>query len=270
MQSSVQTERVQSFSAKHFEAFGLALRNSEERGRHVCVGSQKGATKGSFLFRAQPYAAVLRPAFAHSHCRYCFAKLKKAKREERVACESPAVPCSKGCKYAFYCNRDCERTDWEMWHEMECEGLRNIYPPTMPNENVMLMWRVVNRRRKEQQRHEGEVTWEVIDFMITHRQDYDPQEINHFEYLVERYFIPFLDEGTTKEHIVSFFCFFFCNNFTIYDTTPNSIGLGVYPSGALMNHSCRPNTAVTFEGNVALIRAIEDVSPSGEITINYM
>lgn len=265
------TAAVLPYYTLHFEERGLVLGCNESRGRHVRVGI-RGAAKGDFLFRADPYAAILRPPFTESHCRYCFAKIQKWKKEEREGeGVSLKYPCRSGCKYAFYCTPDCADKDWEIWHEIECEGLRAINPPTMPNENVMLMWRLLNRRRREQRQHgKDQTAWQVIDFMITHREDYGPLEIKHFEFLADRYFLPFLDGGMTKEHIVSFFCFFFCNNFTIYDKKPESIGIGVYPSGALMNHSCRPNTAVTFEGKVAFIRAIEDVPPDTEITINYM
>jgi hypothetical protein len=41
---------------------------------------------------------------------------------------------------------------------------------------------------------------------------------------------------------------FGCNNHTVCDEELRPIGVGLYPLGALVNHSCRPNCAQSFQG----------------------
>jgi hypothetical protein len=47
---------------------------------------------------------------------------------------------------------------------------------------------------------------------------------------------------------------FACNNHTICDEELRAIGVGLYPLGALINHSCRPNCMQTFTGRNIVFR----------------
>jgi hypothetical protein len=47
---------------------------------------------------------------------------------------------------------------------------------------------------------------------------------------------------------------FACNNHTICDEELRAIGVGLYPLGALVNHSCRPNCMQTFSGRNIVFR----------------
>jgi hypothetical protein len=38
---------------------------------------------------------------------------------------------------------------------------------------------------------------------------------------------------------------------------------------ALVNHDCRPNSAMTYHGTLLTIRAVRDIAVGEEITINY-
>jgi hypothetical protein len=64
------------------------------------------------------------------------------------------------------------------------------------------------------------------------------------------------------------------NNFGITDELVNCIGIGVYPSAALLNHSCAPNCILRYKlsevGPVVQIVAIRDILPGEELTHSYI
>ena len=50
----------------------------------------------------------------------------------------------------------------------------------------------------------------------------------------------------TPDALYEHLCRFQCNNFGITDDLLLPIGAGVYPNGALLNHSCDPNCVITY------------------------
>uniref|UniRef100_A0A3Q3MRX9 [histone H3]-lysine(4) N-trimethyltransferase n=1 Tax=Mastacembelus armatus TaxID=205130 RepID=A0A3Q3MRX9_9TELE len=61
-----------------------------------------------------------------------------------------------------------------------------------------------------------------------------------------------------------------CNCFTISDEELQEIGVGLYPSLSLLNHDCRPNCVMVFEGPKLKLRAVRDINPEEELTISYI
>uniref|UniRef100_A0A8D3CQN4 [histone H3]-lysine(4) N-trimethyltransferase n=1 Tax=Scophthalmus maximus TaxID=52904 RepID=A0A8D3CQN4_SCOMX len=61
-----------------------------------------------------------------------------------------------------------------------------------------------------------------------------------------------------------------CNCFTVSDGELQEIGVGLYPSLSLLNHDCRPNCVMVFEGTKLQLRAVRDIKPEEELTISYI
>lgn len=47
------------------------------------------------------------------------------------------------------------------------------------------------------------------------------------------------------------------NSFSICDQELHSIGTGIYLAASVVDHSCKPNAVVTFEGTTLIMRALE-------------
>ena len=47
-------------------------------------------------------------------------------------------------------------------------------------------------------------------------------------------------------------------------------GVGLFPTGALINHSCTPNTMQSFQGQHITFTAVQDIAAGSEITISYI
>lgn len=46
------------------------------------------------------------------------------------------------------------------------------------------------------------------------------------------------------------------NSFNILDLNMNSIGVGIYLGASVIDHSCKPNALVVFEGNTIIVRTL--------------
>jgi hypothetical protein len=47
-------------------------------------------------------------------------------------------------------------------------------------------------------------------------------------------------------------------------------GIGIYPQGAMLNHSCNPNTMQCFDGKRILFRAVMNIPAGTEAAIAYV
>src|SRR5271169_4792339 len=60
------------------------------------------------------------------------------------------------------------------------------------------------------------------------------------------------------------------NSITLVSPTFDQLGMSFDPTIALLNHSCNPNAAVVFDGNIASVRSIKEIAESEQITISYI
>lgn len=56
-----------------------------------------------------------------------------------------------------------------------------------------------------------------------------------------------ISKDIDQEEIVNYLLKFNCNNFGIVDSLFQPYASGVYPIGALVNHSCLPNCVITYD-----------------------
>ncbi|XP_060048091.1 histone-lysine N-methyltransferase SMYD3 [Erinaceus europaeus] len=60
------------------------------------------------------------------------------------------------------------------------------------------------------------------------------------------------------------------NSFTICNAEMQEVGVGIYPSMSLLNHSCDPNCCIVFSGPHLLLHAVRDIKAGDELTICYL
>ena len=49
------------------------------------------------------------------------------------------------------------------------------------------------------------------------------------------------------------------NSFNILDINMNTIGVGIYLGASVIDHSCKPNVVVVFEGTTIIVRTLTDL-----------
>ena len=84
-------------------------------------------------------------------------------------------------------------------------------------------------------------------------------------------------ERSIQHALEAIFRRFRINNFGIVDSIMNLLGSGVYPLGALLNHSCTPNCILRYtagssigEGAIMEIVAVRDIRAGEELTHSYV
>lgn len=73
-----------------------------------------------------------------------------------------------------------------------------------------------------------------------------------------------------QDKIVLLLCRMNCNAFTICDDACTPVGLGIFPHGALFNHSCEPNCIVSFHSRQMNVYAIADIAQDQELLVSYV
>lgn len=84
-------------------------------------------------------------------------------------------------------------------------------------------------------------------------------------------------EAMTSRFMLDVFCKMRCNVFTCADFNLNPWAIGLFPTAALVNHSCEPNALATFRPakssssgpTLLVLRSIRDIAAGEEITVSY-
>ncbi|KAJ3106138.1 SET and MYND domain-containing protein 3 [Phlyctochytrium planicorne] len=76
--------------------------------------------------------------------------------------------------------------------------------------------------------------------------------------------------STTPSEMIELFCRASCNTMGIPDADLQNIGVGIYPTLCLINHSCYPNCVIIFNGTKGSLRAIRDIEKDEELFVSYL
>lgn len=256
---------------------GLRFEVREGRGR--CMVADRAFKRGEVLLRCEPYAVVPQWGLRDSLCDWCL---------KRGTPEAPLKKCA-ACHNAAYCSRECQALAWKAHHKRECKindaGLASMLPDTTLDE-IRLACRILWRRDSEATTTSSSaqgLTYADVDLLVSHyaaiaRQDKERTAATRqvADIVLQRYGKKSggVGGGITREHVAELLCRMQNNDFGVWDGAIFSIGAGVFPDGALVNHSCAPSSVITYDsaGHRAtqVFRCTRDLSPGDEITHCYM
>lgn len=173
-------------------------------------------------------------------------------REERGRrCALCFLP-TEGSGLHAYCSPSCRRKD--PWGERERSN------PSIPSPLVLLASRI--HRRVEEERRAGR-----------NRAAREVEELACLDHPVQarRLCSAYLGEEIAETLVGKISA----NAFGVADGEQVPLGLGLYPRGAALNHSCRPNCVQTFrfargETPQLVLTLCRDVREGEEITISYI
>ncbi|XP_041418692.1 histone-lysine N-methyltransferase SMYD3 isoform X2 [Xenopus laevis] len=233
------------------------LEKFQSLGKGNGVRALKDMSHGLTVIRAVPYVYTV--CRKKSACDYCLHRKEKLLR------------CSQ-CKVARYCNAHCQREAWQS-HKRECKCLRSTLP-NVPTDSVRLVGKIIFKMLQnpdatseelytisDLQSHIKEASEEVQDglrHLATALQLYLKEEIQDISQLPPGF------------QAIEYFGKVTCNSFTISDGEMQDVGVGLYPSMSLLNHSCDPNCVIVFEGTCLLLRTVKEIPKGEELTISYI
>ncbi|XP_035484876.1 histone-lysine N-methyltransferase SMYD3 isoform X1 [Scophthalmus maximus] len=224
-----------------------------------------GVRRGELLFSAEPLASCVSNRVRGDVCHRCFTR-----RETLLRCSQ--------CKTARYCNITCQKQAWSV-HKRECKCLRGLLP-RVPTDSVRLAARLIFALFSPSKGSSKELyTLEEHESHLTSMSEQKKQGLSQLASMLELYLrqeAPDLAQEMTSSlppscrEPLSLIAKVTCNCFTVSDGELQEIGVGLYPSLSLLNHDCRPNCVMVFEGTKLQLRAVRDIKPEEELTISYI
>ncbi|XP_061566922.1 histone-lysine N-methyltransferase SMYD3 [Cololabis saira] len=221
--------------------------------------------RGELVTSAEPLACCVSRKHARSVCHHCFT------RQETL------LRCSQ-CKMARYCNSTCQKQAWS-GHKRECKCLCSLRP-RLPTDSVCLAARLIFALLSPSRNSSEELyTFDEHESHLNSMSEEKKQGLSQLALMLELYIkqeVPDLTQEITPalplscREAISVIAKVTCNCFTISDRELQEIGVGLYPSLSLLNHDCRPNCVMMFEGTKLQLRAVRDINPEEELTISYV
>ncbi|KAJ3238101.1 hypothetical protein HDU81_008401 [Chytriomyces hyalinus] len=194
----------------------------------------------------------------------------------RCLSQSKASRCSR-CKHVFYCSQTCQKNDWNA-HKLECALIAGVMDstPGLASSNLLII-RQVARVMPLLQR-------DSIQSLVSNREHFQDSVISAFgsSALLIASALARMPESSLWTHfksldpdtLVNVMCKLACNAVGIVDVKDQiDCGVGLYPNLiALVNHSCVPNCAVTFEpgSHAARLVALKDIEIGEDISVSYV
>ncbi|KAI8920355.1 hypothetical protein DFJ77DRAFT_452285 [Powellomyces hirtus] len=225
----------------------LSVKKSVERGRGIYP--QKKISAGQATLEETPYAAVVDDLHLTTHCSFCFVSNARFR-------------CGK-CGALQYCSQTCQKEDWAL-HKPECAGFRKVAPRKPPTA-IRVLCRILWRKSADP------TSYRAIEKLVSHRTDYTSEKLESFAQMTM--LIRLLvgeDVCLSGPDMLDLLCRFSCNSISVSDEELVNIGVGVFPTLALVNHSCTPNAAIIFTGSKGVLRTIKEVGAGEELFQSYM
>ncbi|XP_018412559.1 PREDICTED: histone-lysine N-methyltransferase SMYD3 [Nanorana parkeri] len=215
---------------------------------------------GETVTNAEPFVhTVWQEKNQGATCHHCLHRNEKLKR------------CSQ-CKFAKYCNSRCQKHAWKD-HKRECLCLKSIFP-NVPTDSVRLVGKMIFKLLEHPDCGSGEL-YSIHDLQSHFKELNEEMKegLRHLAATLEQYLKSEIQVSTQLPHgfhILEYFGKVTCNSFTISDGEMQDVGVGLYPSMSLLNHSCDPNCVIVFEGTCLQLRAVKKIPKGEELTISYI
>ncbi|XP_061238431.1 histone-lysine N-methyltransferase SMYD3 isoform X2 [Bos javanicus] len=208
---------------------------------------------GELLFRSDPLAYTVSKGSRGVVCDRCLLGKEKLMR------------CSQ-CRIAKYCSAKCQKKAWQD-HKRECKCLKSC-KPRYPPDSVRLLGRVVFKLMQETP-SESEKLYSFYDLEsnINKLTEDKKEGLRQLALTFQHFMREEIQDASQLPpsfDIFEAFAKVICNSFTICNAEMQEVGVGLYPSMSLLNHSCDPNCSIVFNGPHLLLRAVRDVEAGEE------
>ncbi|KAM5165646.1 histone-lysine N-methyltransferase SMYD3 isoform 3-T4 [Mantella aurantiaca] len=158
-------------------------------------------------------------------------------------------------------------------HKRECLCLKSIFP-NVPTDSVRLIGKGIFKLLEQPDCDSGELY--SINDLQSHFKELNKEMkegLRHLATTLEQYLKREIQVSTQLPpgfHILEYFGKVTCNSFTISDGEMQDVGVGLYPSMSLLNHSCDPSCVIVFEGTCLKLRSVKNIPKGEELTISYI
>ncbi|EGC30616.1 hypothetical protein DICPUDRAFT_89992 [Dictyostelium purpureum] len=271
-----------------FNQFPVELVWSDQFGRRVLASED--LPKGSMLLRVSPFGSCLEDDKIFKNCGFCYKKIEKSKRDQ---CKC------KICNNFLLCER-CSTTDpfASEYHKEECDILQFLkeYYPSTETKDFRFMFRVVLNALKEKKfqsfkKENCSSNWKKHEhpFIFDEYQDLenlsrtldkvDPQQMEAFKRSASSIIAVIsklrgedaILKYITLNEIIELYSIVLSNGHEmLHPLTCRSYGMGIFPTGSYLNHSCSPNAFwYNDEQGMMVFRSLRPLKKGEELLTSY-
>lgn len=259
-----------------------------EEGRGTCLYAARDFAAGEVVLSSEPLASLVFPSRVSELCNQCFRKAEAPRTLQHCV----------ACKAAWYCSAECQKVAWERGrHKLECSIAGEVaaqckFMPEIAQQDLRMLIRVALMRispSSDAPELQGVFVarYDEVLRMPAHLDETtlkDPDRMDGNRMLADAA-LKLLDSRKLRakkgldwarlpalEDLVKVLCCLACNDFSIWDELILPLGLGVYPLGALLNHSCEPNCVLYYapKTHAQVIRTIRHVKEGEELCHPYI
>ncbi|CAB9523758.1 lysine methyltransferase SMYD2 [Seminavis robusta] len=244
------------------------------------VVAKRKIQRGETILKETPVSTLLHPKQWSLRCNHCFCKPENNNNNNNN--NNKLLRCSQ-CRRFWYCGKKCQQRDWKA-HKEECTALSQDKQEEQQPESssfyhcladALLVARVFRLSKT------NPVQFQRVKDLVFHEKCIQP---SHYEIaklvLSLNLLSPDLIDTTTTTTtmmIVELLARFDSNNFGIVDDLLFFLGAGVYPAGAILNHSCEPNCGIFYQSstssnnkNLQIIKCLVTVERGQELCHCYV
>ncbi|CAH8262559.1 unnamed protein product [Arabidopsis lyrata] len=236
----------------------LSVSNLPHKGRSLFT--TRDIRPGEVILSQKPYICVPNNTSLESRCDGCF-KTNNLKK------------CS-GCQVVWYCGSFCQKSEWKL-HRHECKALtrlekekRKFVTPT-----IRLMVKLYIKRNLQNEKVlpiTSTDNYSLVEALVSHMSEIDEKQMLLYAQMANLVNLILQFPSVDLREIAENFSKFSCNAHSICDSELRPQGIGLFPLVSIINHSCSPNAVLVFEEQMAVVRAMDNISKDSEITISYI
>ncbi|XP_039264769.1 histone-lysine N-methyltransferase Smyd1-like [Styela clava] len=244
---------------------GIEVVDVAGKGRGLCA-TQEYRT-GQVVIRSRPYEHVIFNEQADKVCHHC---VRQPISKGPTHTPPPLLKCGS-CKFARYCNKDCQKAAWEA-HKPECAAIKRVFPNKASDQTRLvarLFWRK-QRVAENKIQEDLPILVEELESHVKQRTKEEKEQLDNRVFSFGDY-VTYEAMPESDEVIYQWFGAVDCNAISLNDQRGLSVvGVGIFLDVALLNHDCNPNCVAVNNGAKVEVRSLRPIKPQEELCISYI
>jgi tetratricopeptide (TPR) repeat protein len=270
---------------KLLENVPIKLQANKSRGKHIVA--QRDILPGELLLYEFPSALVVMKEHRTDYCQRCLGTIRKGGQKkilmgiEQISDE--IVTCKDCRKQSFWCSEDCKSKDFV--HKMACPSLLVELTGIAGSSNcdyelvrLVLHIYISLHSNADENLSLSETPADCILDLVSHSKKVS-EKFQRSAITAAKDLKILLEHlkpcGPIEESdIFKMACRVNSNSYSIDDPSglgKGTVGVGMFPLVALINHSCRPNAAyLTDKTGALVVRAVKPIMKGQEVCVSYV
>lgn len=213
---------------------------------------------GDTVLSCRPFAHVLYGMRRDTHCEECFRKVQNLKR------------CS-GCHLLRYCGTECQKKAWKL-HKLECKFLKACHP-NVPDSTCRIFFKLLvanHLGRSGEKDNAGLRCFNDLQSNVDQIKG-DPSQMIKFMSMFSliRNYASQLIDYPDSDLLLEVAGKLQTNSYEVTDAYLQALGVGLFLSGSMFDHSCDPNCVFVFEGCVLTVKALKPIPSINDVRVAY-